>query len=81
MKREEYLRLIRNNESIKTILDSARDEAERKAVRAHVEDILLQMFDNMILPLNDQIEKDPEGMAKAWREIEKELITKEKKTT
>lgn len=74
MKREEYLKMFRDNESIKTILDAAEDEKERKAIRAHAEDMFMRAYDELLKPIFDQIQKDPEGMSKAWSEVEKELI-------
>lgn len=74
MKKEDYLKLFRDNDVIKKVLDTAKDDRERKAIRAHSEDMFLQLYDDLIKPLVEQLEKDPEGLSKAWSEIEKELI-------
>lgn len=74
MKKEDYLKLFRDNDAIKGVLDTVKDDRERKAIRAHSEDMFLRLYDDLIKPLVEQLEKDPEGLSKAWSEIEKELI-------
>jgi hypothetical protein len=74
MKKEEFLKLFRENEAIKSVLQTPKDERERKAIKAHSEDMFLRLYEDLIKPITEQLEKDPEGMSKAWSEIEKELI-------
>lgn len=74
MKKEDYLKLFRDNDAIKGVLETVKDDRERKAIRAHSEDMFLRLYDDLIKPLVEQLEKDPEGLSKAWSEIEKELI-------
>ena len=78
MKKEEFLKLFRENEAIISVLETAKDERERKAIRAHSEDMFMRLYDDLIKPIAEQLEKDPEGVSKAWSEIEKELINDNK---
>lgn len=74
MKRENYLKMFRENESIRETLDAAKDEKERKAIRAHAEDMFMRMYDDLFQPLFAHLEKDPEAMMKAWSNLQSELI-------
>jgi hypothetical protein len=74
MTREEYLKLIRENDDIKDVISKATDPKEKRVIKAYTEDFLMKMYDNFLGPMMSAIEKDPDVVNKALTEIQKELI-------
>lgn len=74
MKREDYLKMFRDNPTLKETLEAAKDDRERKAIRAHAEDMFMKIYDDLFQPLFAHLEKDPEAMSKAWSDLQSELI-------
>lgn len=74
MKKEEYLKLLRQDETYKQCLTNVKDENERRLISAYTEDFMMKFYENIISPLNSVLEKDPEALKKACMEIENKLI-------
>lgn len=77
MKREDYLKLLRENENLKEIFSKSDDQKEKRAIKAYTEDFALKFYDNLLSPIMLILEKDPEALNKALTEIENELISKD----
>jgi hypothetical protein len=74
MKKEDYLKLLRQDETYKKCLSSVKDENERRLISAYTEDFMMKFYSNIIDPLSNVLEKDPEALKKACMEIENKLI-------
>lgn len=75
MKKEDYLKLLRENDVFKTVLSQATSDAERRAIKAYTEDFMVKFFTQVYEPVAQALEKDPEAVKNAYLEIGKELIT------
>ena len=74
MTREEYLKLFRENEDMKSILSKSSDASEKRMIKAYAEDFLLKFYDRVIDPLAKAIEKDPDVLNKVLTKEEEDLI-------
>jgi hypothetical protein len=74
MKREDYLKMIRESEEIKSVLSGVTDQKDKRAIKAYTEDFFMRFYDSLLGPIMSELEKDPEVLNKAFSEIEKELI-------
>lgn len=74
LKKDEYLKLLRDNESFKSALSRTTDEKERRAIKAYTEDFFMNFYNNVFSPLARILEEDPEAINKAVLEIKNELI-------
>lgn len=77
MKREDYLKLIKESEEMKAVLSSVNDAKDKRMVKAYTEDFFMKFYDSMFAPILSELEKDPDALNKAFSEIEKELINKD----
>ena len=73
-KKEDLLKELRENEMFKELLAAAPDEKERKAIKIHTENFLSHFFKNVIDPIQQMVEKDPEIIEKTLSKIQTELI-------
>ena len=74
MKREDYIKILNENEIYKEVLKQASDPAERRFIKAYTEDFINKFFKNVVEPTKEILEKDPDALNKAILEIEKDLI-------
>lgn len=74
MKKEDYLKALRNDDVFKKVLSQATSEQEKRAIKAYTEDFIVNFFDNVVKPLNEAMQKDPELLKKVYDEIENGLI-------
>ena len=51
MDKDEVLRKIREDKNMKLILSRAKDEAERRAIKAHAEAFAVTLYKNLFSPL------------------------------
>lgn len=72
--KEEYLKLLRDDQTFKDILSKATDDAERRMIKAYTEDFYLKFYDNVFLPLNNFLNQDPESLNKTISEMNEDLI-------
>lgn len=75
MKKEDYLKSLRQNEVFKKTLSQATSDKERQAIKAYTEDFLINFYNNVIGPLQTAIEKDPDLLNKVAAELDNQLIT------
>lgn len=74
MDKNEYLKMLRSNDIFKQVLEKAPNDQERRAIKSYAEQFYMSVFNQLILPLNQSLQKDPAGLKNAFLEIEKELI-------
>jgi hypothetical protein len=74
MKKEDYLKLLNENEVYKEVLKKATDPNEKRVISAHAEDFIIKFFRDFVDPALKALEKDPDILNKAYSEIEKDLI-------
>jgi hypothetical protein len=74
MKREDYLKALRHDETFKKVLSQATSEQGRRAIKAYTEDFIINFFNIVVDPLGKAMEKDPELIKKVYSEIENGLI-------
>lgn len=74
MKKEEYLKLLRENDVFKSVLSQSKDDKERRFIRAYAEDFMMTFYNDIFHHVQNALEKDPEALKKAYLEIEKDLI-------
>ena len=74
MKKEDYLKALRTDDAFKKVLLQATSEQERRAIKAYAEDFVINFFNNIVKPINEAMEKDPDLLKKVYDEIENGLI-------
>lgn len=74
MKKEECLKVLRDNELFKELLSKSTNEAEKNAIKVHAEVFVLKFFEDVIDPLREAIKNDPESVNKAFQELNDSLI-------
>jgi len=74
MKKEDYLKQLRENDVFKTVLSKATSDAERRAIKAYTEDFMVKFFNQVYEPISHALQNDPEGIKNAYLEITSELI-------
>ena len=74
MKKEELLQELREHESFKEILSNIANENERRLIKAHTENFILQFHKEVLDPLQKIIENNPDVLQKYFSEFESELI-------
>ena len=74
LKREDYIKSLRENEVFKEILSRASSDAERRMIKAYSEEFLNQFFGNVVEPIASELKKNPDALKNAAQEIEKDLI-------
>mgnify|MGYP003348900736 CR=1 FL=1 len=74
MKKEDVLRELRENKEFKDILSAASDDKERKFIKAHTENFILNFYNNVLEPLQKILENNPDALNKAVSEFESVLI-------
>lgn len=74
MKKEELLQELREHEAFKEILTSVSNENEKRLIKAHTENFILQFHKEVLEPLQKIVENNPEELHKYFSKIESELI-------
>lgn len=74
MKKDDYLKALRQNDVFKSVLSRATSETEKRAIKAYTEDFIVNFYNALVEPLSKAIEKDPELLKKVYEEIENGLI-------
>lgn len=75
MKREDYIKMLNDNEIYKSVLKQAADPSEKRMISAYAEDFINKFFNNVFEPVSKILENDPDALNKAITEIEKDLIS------
>lgn len=65
MKREECIKMLRDDEVFKGVLGQARDDKERRYIKAYAEDFVFKFYDGVYAPIAKLAEEDPEALRKA----------------
>lgn len=73
MKKEDYIKKLRDDETYKDILGRATNSKERMFIQSFTEDFLARIA-SVIEPLREEYQKDPDGFMKKLEEIDKERI-------
>lgn len=74
MKKEDFIKHLRDNEIFKSILSQTTDDKEKRLIKAYAEDFMLKFYQNIYEPLHSLAEKDPEAAKKEFIKIENDLI-------
>lgn len=74
MKKEECLKILRDNEMFKELLSKATNDLEKNAIKVQAEVFVLKLFEDVIDPLREAIQNDPESVNKAFQEMNDSLI-------
>lgn len=74
MKKEDYLKILNENEVYKEVLNRASDSSERRMISAYAEDFIIKFFRDFVSPAQKALEKDPDVLNKVYSEIEKDLL-------
>ena len=69
MKREEYIKLLRNNESFQMILQQSKDEDECRRIKAYAEDFMGKFYDNVYQHFDKAARENPQELLKSLAEI------------
>ena len=72
--RDDYLRLLRDDETYQKILSRATTDAERRAISAYTEDFLMRIYASIIEPALKSLPQDPEARMKVFQEATDVLI-------
>ena len=75
MKKEDYIKMLNENEVYKSVLGQASDSKERRMISAYAEDFIIKFFREVVDPAKKILEKDPDALNKAYLEFEKSLIS------
>jgi hypothetical protein len=74
MKKEDYLKMLNENEIYKEVLSKTTNSTERRIISAYAEDFIVKFFKDFVGPAQKAIEKDPDVLNKVYSEIEKDLL-------
>jgi hypothetical protein len=75
MKREEYIKLLRDNEDFKAALQRVSSPAERQAIKAYTEDFMMKFYNGVLRPIEEIKKADPEALKNAVLEVDGGLVT------
>ena len=76
MKKEDYIKLLHEDMTFSEILSKATDPKEARYIKAFAEEFMISFMEVMI-PLREAYDKDPEGFKKQLEEIGGELFKNE----
>lgn len=74
MKKEEYLKMLRDNEVFRNVLSQSKDDKERRTIKAVAEEFMMTFYDDVFRHVQSALDKDPDALKKAYLEIENDLI-------
>jgi hypothetical protein len=74
MTRDEYLKMLRDNETFQQVMKLSSSDAERRAIKAYTEDFMMKFYRDVFEPVEKATKNDPEALKNAYLEFEKELI-------
>ena len=74
IKRDDYLKGLKENEVFAEVLKRASSDAERRIIQAYAEEFLNVFYDNVVTPISKELQKDPQGLNNAVRIVEEQLI-------
>lgn len=63
--------------NFKELLKSAKDDTERKAIAAHTEHFVTNLYESVFAHIEKSLEQDPDAIKKALLEIDSSLIKQE----
>lgn len=72
--KNDILNELRNNKIMQHVLSLAKDEDERRRIKAHAEGFALKLYKQMYEPVAKAKEKDPDVVMKSLQEIKQTLI-------
>lgn len=75
MTRDEYLKMLRENEVFKSVLKMSGSDAEKRAIKAYAEDFMMKFYKDVFEHVDKATKSDPDALKKAFLEIESDLIT------
>lgn len=74
MNKQDYFKLLNDDPSFNAALQKTSDKKERQFIKAFTEEFLGSICD-ILEPLRQQIEKDPEEFKKRLADAENEILT------
>lgn len=74
MKKQDYLKMLTENDVFKSVLKKAPNDTEKRLIKAYALDFVESFYDQVFEPFNKAIENDPDLLNKVYSELEKSLI-------
>lgn len=74
MKKDEMLKMLRDNETYRQVLSLATDDKERQLIKAYTEDFLLKFYRSVAEPAVAARAQDPDILNKTYQKLSEELI-------
>lgn len=74
MNKDDLLKQLRDNKIMKHVLSMAKDDDERRRIKAHAEGFALHFYKQLYEPVAAAKEKDPETVINALKEYRQTLI-------
>jgi GT2 family glycosyltransferase len=74
MNKDDMLKMLREDKTMKHVLSLAKNDDERRKIKAYAESFALNFYKNIFAPVEKEIQKDPEVLKKALLEIKDGLI-------
>ena len=74
MDKNEYMKQLHDNEIFKQALSMAKDDAERRIIKAYADDLMVKFYKQVFEPVNEVAKRDPEEAKKILEEVAKDLV-------
>lgn len=74
MNKDDMLKQLRENKIMKHVLSMAKDDEERRRIKAHAEGFALHFYKQVYEPVAAAQKKDPEVVIKTLKDFQQSLI-------
>lgn len=78
MKKEECIKMLRDNDTFKSILRKAKDDKEKRHIKSYAENFIVQFYDSVYAPLQKLNEENPGAIKEALDELMKQESSRNK---
>lgn len=77
MKKEDYLKLLRDNPIFQKVLSMSSSEEEKRAIKAYTEDFMMKFFKDVYEPALKSKINESDSLKNTIKEIEKDIVKKD----